>query len=868
MNERMTTPGERLPYEIAVVGAGYVGLTTAAVLSAWGHRVLCFDKNEARVRALQAGHCPIAEPRLPELLRAQVDARRLRFDTRADLSRAEIVFICVGTPPAPDGSAQLDDLLGVARQIGSTARHGAIVVIKSTVPVGTAERVRAVLEDTRPDGGFRVVSNPEFLRQGSAVADTEHPDRIVIGAKDREAAEALAALYEPTGSRVLFSDHQTAELTKYAANTFLATRLSFINELAGIADHVGADIRHVAEAIGLDKRIGPYFLSAGIGFGGSCLPKDLSALRHFAATAGCATPLLDAVGEVNYQQPRRLMAEMAAALDGLNGRTIALLGLAFKPGTGDLRDSRALELLNLLEMEGAHVRTYDPVALDEATTHFINGTVPAADAYDACRDADALIIATDWPEFAELDWSLVRQLLRRPYIFDGRNLLDGPAMASKGFIYQGVGQGQTGAKAEEPTESPISTENPIRLMPPGRQAPRFLLYSHDAMGLGHTRRNIALAAALQHEDPSANVIIASGTDDIRLLGVPAGIEVLKLPSLRKIANGHYTGRHLELMPHEVLNLRSELLAATVKSFRPHVMIVDQHPLGAGDELAAALGALRVQGGHAVLGLRDILDTPESVRADWQARGLETQILAHYRRVLLYGSRHIFDPVRQYGLGDTLAEQIRFCGYVANEVGEGHAPFERRDERPVVLAVAGGGEDGRAVLETFIKAAAGAPWRAIAVAGPYAPEASLQSLRRMAEEAGVELHGTVEQIATWLDQVDVLVCMGGYNTLVEALAGATPTVCLPRSDPRQEQLIRARAFAERGLLHYLAPEELSPERLRGAVTRSLAIPRAELRRRVTQTLDLNGARNASRHIYALVSESKSISRHLEVEYAAG
>jgi predicted glycosyltransferase len=385
---------------------------------------------------------------------------------------------------------------------------------------------------------------------------------------------------------------------------------------------------------------------------------------------------------------------------------------------------------------------------------------------------------------------------------------------------------------------------------------RFFFYSHDGMGLGHTRRNLAIAAALVELCPRASVLLASGTDDASRLGLPPRVEVLKLPGLRKAANNQYLARRLLMHADDIRDLRASLLEAAVRSYRPAVVLVDKHPFGARGEFRAGLAALKKDGSHAVLGLRDILDEPAAVRREWSEHQLQERIADVYDRVLVYGERSVFDPVVEYGLPRSVAQRARFCGYVVNrdrplpaiEVPKEFCRVGRR--RPLVLATTGGGEDGFALLENFIQASARAPWEGVAITGPMTPESELALLSARAAEARVTLRRFIPRLPSLFDSVDALVCMGGYNTLVEAAARAVPAVCVPRVAPRSEQLIRARAFEELGILRLLHPDQLSPVSLRAAIHDALATSSATVRQRVEAELNFDGARSAALELLAL------------------
>jgi predicted glycosyltransferase len=392
----------------------------------------------------------------------------------------------------------------------------------------------------------------------------------------------------------------------------------------------------------------------------------------------------------------------------------------------------------------------------------------------------------------------------------------------------------------------------------GRAGARYLLYSHDGVGLGHTCRNLAIARAITVEDPSATVLLATGSDDALQLGLSDRVEVLKLPSLRKVANECYASRRLLVSPADIHRIRSGLLAGSVAGFQPDVMLVDKHPLGAGGELREALAIHRHQGGAAVLGLRDILDDPATVRAEWGEHQLGRCIADNYDRLLIYGQRGVFDPVSEYGLPVELEARSLFCGYVAREASRSTGPAVSASvegRRPVVMATAGGGEDGTTVVSVFLEASMGAPWNAVAVTGPQAPEGMQARLEGLASRAGAALHRFLPDLCQWLSGVDVLVCMGGYNTLAEALNLGLPVVCIPRVHPRREQLLRAEAFQRLGLLECLRPEFLAPATLREAIRRALGRSRTDMARRFSANLHLNGAAQAAAVLGGLACECR-------------
>ena len=438
--------------KVTVIGSGYVGLVTAACLADMGNDVFCLDIDAAKVAMLKSGRMPIHEPGLAEVVRSNAAAGRLRFDTDARTAalHGKVQFIAVGTPPDSDGSADLQYVLAAARELGRHMDGYRVVVDKSTVPVGTARAVRAaVAEELRARGvdhRFAVVSNPEFLKEGAAVEDFMRPDRIIIGSDDDDATEVLRQLYAPferNHSKFMVMDVASAELTKYAANAMLATRISFMNEMAMLAGALGADIDAVRRGIGSDKRIGSHFLYAGCGYGGSCFPKDVRALARTAAGVGRSMPLLDAVEAVNERQKLVVVDQLDERFGSdLAGKTIALWGLAFKPGTDDMREAPSQIVVTELTRRGAKIRAYDPVAADEAQRVLadVPGFELAASAMDALRNADALVIVTEWKEFRSVDLDAMRALMRRAVIVDGRNILDPKAARDAGFDYSGIGR--------------------------------------------------------------------------------------------------------------------------------------------------------------------------------------------------------------------------------------------------------------------------------------------------------------------------------------------------------------------------------------------------------------------------------------------
>jgi UDPglucose 6-dehydrogenase len=428
---------------ICVIGTGYVGLVTGVCFADLGNTVTCVEIDLHKLDILRSGRSPIYEPGLLDLLDRNMRLGRLNFtdDYAKALSEATFVFITVGTPMGSDGSADLRQVESAAHQIGLHLRHDAVIIDKSTVPVGTGDMVtRIIAENVQPDLSFSIVSNPEFLREGSAVSDFFNPDRIVLGSTDRAAAQQVAELHAALGSEIIITDLRTAEMIKYASNAFLATRISFINEIAQICERLGADVKEVSRGMGVDKRIGPYFLDAGIGYGGSCFPKDVLALHHMAATAGCHPQLLQAVMDINHDARQTFVQKVRDILGNLDGALIGVLGLSFKPNTDDMREAPSVDIIHSLQAEGARVKAYDPVAM-EVAGEVLPTVTYCATAYDVAKEADALLIVTEWNEFKQLAFDKIKQYMRRPVILDGRNIYDPTEMAAKGFIYRGVGRG-------------------------------------------------------------------------------------------------------------------------------------------------------------------------------------------------------------------------------------------------------------------------------------------------------------------------------------------------------------------------------------------------------------------------------------------
>jgi UDPglucose 6-dehydrogenase len=430
---------------IGVIGVGWVGLVTAACFAELGHPVVARDIVPEKVEALSRGEITIHEPGLGELLAR--NAERLTFTTDMEelLGAARLLFVCVDTPPTRSGDADLSRVRSVIDDLRPDGDH--VLIMKSTVPAGTGEAIR------RDVAGLAYVSCPEFLKEGSAVEDFMHPDRVVIGADpgDEAAGDAVAVLYESLGGDVVRTDVASAEMIKLASNAFLATKISFVNEIANVCEEVGADVGEVARGMGLDQRIGPSFLRAGIGYGGSCFPKDVSALKMLAGNTGYHFQLLNAVIEVNELQKRRVVQKLLGRLGSLVGKRVALLGLAFKPDTDDMREASSLVLAARLQGEGAEVTAFDPVAA-EAARGLLEGVELSDSALDALDGADAAVLVTEWPEFAELDWAEAARRMARPLLIDGRNYLDPASLRSVGFEYEGIGRATEGAPSAAAAE--------------------------------------------------------------------------------------------------------------------------------------------------------------------------------------------------------------------------------------------------------------------------------------------------------------------------------------------------------------------------------------------------------------------------------
>jgi UDPglucose 6-dehydrogenase len=430
--------------KIAVVGTGYVGLVVGACFAENGNDVVCVDKDESKIRGLRRGRIPIYEPGLEEVVKRNASEGRLTFTTVLPkaVKASDIIFIAVGTPEAEDGSADLQHVLGVAREIARAMNGYKVIVDKSTVPVGTSEKVREVVrrETTHP---FSVVSNPEFLKQGAAVEDFLKPDRVVIGAEDPRAAQMMQELYAPftrTGAPIMVMDCASAELCKYAANAMLATRISFMNEVANVCELYGANVDQVRRAIASDTRIGPSFLFPGVGYGGSCFPKDVKAILKFASDKGYDFRILQAVEDVNVRQKHKMVGLLTAQLGSLKGKTIAVWGLAFKPRTDDMREAPARTIIEGLLAGGARVQAFDPEATESARRIFGDRVTYASKSYEALTGADALALVTEWNEFREPDFERMKKLMRQPLIVDGRNIYTPEAVRGHGFTYVSIGR--------------------------------------------------------------------------------------------------------------------------------------------------------------------------------------------------------------------------------------------------------------------------------------------------------------------------------------------------------------------------------------------------------------------------------------------
>jgi len=428
--------------DIAIIGSGYVGLVTGACLADLGNYVICVDNDQSKVEMLRSGIVPIYEPGLEELLAVNIKEGRLCFSDsiQAGVENSEIIFIAVGTPPKSNGEADLSAIEKVSREVAQNMASYRLIVEKSTVPVKTGEWVaRTITENNIHRADFDVASNPEFLREGSALEDFMNPDRIILGVSSDRAANLLVKLYEPLNAPILITDINSAELIKHASNAFLAMKISFVNSVANICEKTGADIHKVAKGIGLDKRIGEAFLQAGIGYGGSCFPKDVLAFIHLAERIGYDFKLLKAVKEVNDYQKGKVVTKLKEINGNLRGKVVGILGLAFKPNTDDMRGAPSLDIITLLKQEGVVVKAYDPVA-EAVARRLIPDIIYCSNPYEAADGADALVVVTEWKEFKRLDLLKIKSLMKSPVIIDGRNIYDPAKMRALGFVYRGIGR--------------------------------------------------------------------------------------------------------------------------------------------------------------------------------------------------------------------------------------------------------------------------------------------------------------------------------------------------------------------------------------------------------------------------------------------
>lgn len=432
--------------KIAIIGTGYVGLVTGTCLADFGLSVICVDKDNKKIECLNSGKVPIYEPNLEALIKKNVSAGRLSFTTDLEKSvkQSKVIFIAVGTPSNHDGSANLKQIEKVAQQIAPHLNEYKVIVNKSTVPIGTAAKIKEIINkyQTLNPPPFDIVSNPEFLREGSAIYDFTHPDKIVIGTNSPKALKIMQEIYRPLyliDTPFVITNPETAELIKYACNAFLATKITFINEIANLCDKVGADVHQIAKAMGLDGRISPKFLHPGPGYGGSCFPKDTEALHHFASTCGYDFKLLKGVISANKRQRELMVEKIKRHIGDLKGKTIGILGLAFKQNTDDIRKSPAIDIVKLLLKEGAHIKCFDPLAMDNTKKTLPNLTY-CQDEYDTAQNSHALVILTEWNQFRNIDLSKIKKLLKTPVLLDLKNLYEPEKVKSLGFIYEGIGR--------------------------------------------------------------------------------------------------------------------------------------------------------------------------------------------------------------------------------------------------------------------------------------------------------------------------------------------------------------------------------------------------------------------------------------------
>lgn len=430
---------------ISIIGSGYVGLVTGACFAELGNKVVCADNDNQKIGGLKKGIIPIYEPGLRELIIANAGKKRLKFTSsiKEAVQCSDVIFLAVGTPSLENGEADLTGIENVARNIAVNMAGYKLIVEKSTVPVETGKWVKHTIEiHLKRKIKFDVASNPEFLKEGQAISDFMHPDRIVLGVESKRAADILAGLYKPLNAALVITDIKSAELIKHASNSFLATKISFINAISRICDRVGADVVEVALGMGLDRRIGRAFLNAGIGYGGSCFPKDLDAFINISEKLGYSFDLLKTVKEINRQQKDFFLSKIKEKLWIIKDKAIGVLGLSFKPNTDDIRNAPAIEIIEALKAEGARIKIYDPCAMDKLDGRVKKGLKSCKDAYEVCNKSDCLLIVTEWDEFKELDFKKIRMLLKRPLIIDGRNIYDPLAMKKAGFDYIGIGRGK------------------------------------------------------------------------------------------------------------------------------------------------------------------------------------------------------------------------------------------------------------------------------------------------------------------------------------------------------------------------------------------------------------------------------------------
>ncbi len=436
--------------KLAIIGTGYVGLVTGACFADLGNTIICADNDKGKIDLLNKGGMPIYEPGLEELVKKNSRDGRLTFtvDIETAVKSSDVIFICVGTPSRDDGSADLTSIEKVSRTIAKGLNSYKLIVEKSTVPVETGEWVKRTIDTFKETGhAFDIASNPEFLREGSAIDDFMKPDRVVIGVETEEAEKMLKALYAPLNAKIVVTNIKGAEIIKHAANSFLATKISFINAVSNICDSVGTDIDAVAQGIGLDPRISRHFLKAGIGFGGACFPKDLKAFIHISESLGHTFDLLKEVDKINEAQKELAIRKIRKMLWNLQDKVIGVWGLAFKPDTDDIRSAPSIDIIKRLLAEGASIKAFDPAAMEKSKKELADRIVYCEDIYEAAREADCVVLMTEWNEFKEIDWERIRESMRQPVVFDGRNIYDPAKLRSMGFRYAGVGRGDVeGAK--------------------------------------------------------------------------------------------------------------------------------------------------------------------------------------------------------------------------------------------------------------------------------------------------------------------------------------------------------------------------------------------------------------------------------------